>query len=880
MLVQSVLNFWGRYRAQAINKNYKDMVKIVQSTFNIQKSRRGKGGGNGNDDMIRRNIGEILTALLYLVKGPVTDYLDNLIENKCLSLTKDQLIESMLSTLSRFSDNDEANNINQRNISSFKFPLEKLLILLKHAESMVVEDLGNVKFSDLGHGTFLQILLLLEPSNSFYQLISEMFSDCLTSNTLDIDRDDIDNDDDNEMDMFSTSNNRDGSIEQKDIILTVFNFIDEHMKTGNMDVFRDHVENSFLDMLVSIEIHTCEKYNMKNFTEFGFEDSDSLSLFSFLNSSSLYSTIQDNIELKNKLDMIKQVLDGVNCGHGRKNGNHALSLEQLFQFIDISLGKDQDDNVGNTPDNTNIIRCREALCQWMNVDDVCDLGCGDMEHILLKRKAWKSVQSKASSLLNRSSKFPIAIGALTSSYENNSSLNVSSKNNDVNSNSSSTHQTKYSDPLFAIECLKKTPYLVNVGEHLQWKLLFEKYHGSIQEFCRIHSGDIIDEQNHIYEDIQQEGSIFQYNPSCSLDDLQSATEGVDNPLNSFQVAVCLVSLFVQSHGNIQGNVRKWTESAMIPMFNSFFATCSNSSENCLKVMCSFALSTLKHISKSLHKSLAILLIDPIFQCCGDSFSSQQIQQTLLSVCQSFEERSILHHIALSGYESKNGIQFMIIIDDFNNSINPPPSSSNLHSRDQCFTSAILPSWLSACDLNHQSSYTSFSSPVSSVHSSNKSTLQDNSIVENDDSNEISDTISNDNVDIIDMPTTDNELEGTATTTAAAAIGDDDMTEEFNAMEHAENCKKVIKHIREVGFGLDENGIPKDQSEDGPTGMLQRSLELLSTGLYSDKLHFVLELIQNADDNVSVLYSLVYNCHYCILWLLVCVCFHYSYMYKI
>ena len=59
---------------------------------------------------------------------------------------------------------------------------------------------------------------------------------------------------------------------------------------------------------------------------------------------------------------------------------------------------------------------------------------------------------------------------------------------------------------------------------------------------------------------------------------------------------------------------------------------------------------------------------------------------------------------------------------------------------------------------------------------------------------------------------------------------------------------IISEIRKE-FGIDEAGTNnfrpgKDRVIDG----YNNALRLLSTGLYNDQGHFVLEVIQNADDN--------------------------------
>jgi hypothetical protein len=81
-------------------------------------------------------------------------------------------------------------------------------------------------------------------------------------------------------------------------------------------------------------------------------------------------------------------------------------------------------------------------------------------------------------------------------------------------------------------------------------------------------------------------------------------------------------------------------------------------------------------------------------------------------------------------------------------------------------------------------------------------------------------------------------------TATAAYIDDENDSAEAAFEHIESIRRGFG----VDSGLDSNG---QSIVTNLQGMVERSLEKLSTDLYSDQGHFVLELIQNADDNQYV-----------------------------
>lgn len=79
----------------------------------------------------------------------------------------------------------------------------------------------------------------------------------------------------------------------------------------------------------------------------------------------------------------------------------------------------------------------------------------------------------------------------------------------------------------------------------------------------------------------------------------------------------------------------------------------------------------------------------------------------------------------------------------------------------------------------------------------------------------------------------------STPVGKSSLSDDDPA--HVAFEH-------IKKIRE-GFGVDSSLDAAGQSiVNNLQGMIERSLEKLSNDLFSEQAHFVLELIQNADDN--------------------------------
>lgn len=99
---------------------------------------------------------------------------------------------------------------------------------------------------------------------------------------------------------------------------------------------------------------------------------------------------------------------------------------------------------------------------------------------------------------------------------------------------------------------------------------------------------------------------------------------------------------------------------------------------------------------------------------------------------------------------------------------------------------------------------------------------------------------------------DEEGEQTAVTmdtAEGAPESDSDMEIMTEEERQQKECEKVINNIRRSEFGigieLNEDGQRLKKVQDERLG---RSLDRLSKDLYSKDTHFVLELIQNADDN--------------------------------
>ena len=82
------------------------------------------------------------------------------------------------------------------------------------------------------------------------------------------------------------------------------------------------------------------------------------------------------------------------------------------------------------------------------------------------------------------------------------------------------------------------------------------------------------------------------------------------------------------------------------------------------------------------------------------------------------------------------------------------------------------------------------------------------------------------------------------------LDEEEEPEVNEAEERMNQCKELIEKIRKEEFGIgeyvDEKGKARQEKNNE---RLCRALDRLSKELYAKDTHFVLELIQNADDNV-------------------------------
>ncbi|XP_039595107.1 protein NO VEIN [Polypterus senegalus] len=380
----------------------------------------------------------------------------------------------------------------------------------------------------------------------------------------------------------------------------------------------------------------------------------------------------------------------------------------------------------------------------------------------------------------------------------------------------------------AMACLLNAPLLEDLSEWSQWELVFEPQHGNLKDFIERNFGKKVtslgDRGDAIIADLValevRPGVLLRVSANTSIDLFAEAVMALD-PVNA---AGHLVSIVI-TYG----------------IANAPFALLGNHMEASLSaansqrefqiedrdtLLGSFILDCLIRIPARLCRFLIQqVFLDPFSRVAGQTNSKAVLLQAAKS---RFHYQNRLHQMGI----------LMGITDwvkDFNMKLSPPkaPFMNFQMLKPKVNDTASVSSLSYTGDLEEdedepdseefrESDFESESENVSSDESSDE---------------EIKFTL----VDEIDKETSFNKDDGSHLDSSDA--------KKCLADENEMACRAVIADIRknEFGIGVELNDEGKKLMEVSQN-RLGRSLERLSKELYSKDTHFVLELIQNADDN--------------------------------
>lgn len=267
--------------------------------------------------------------------------------------------------------------------------------------------------------------------------------------------------------------------------------------------------------------------------------------------------------------------------------------------------------------------------------------------------------------------------------------------------------------------------------------------------------------------------------------------------NAFDSALQLVSLCILTQGGFLNDLPVIEAVILEPALRNLYGSVSSGA---LEAVCAFTLTALRWMPAPLRLPLAPFILDPLFHANLD-IGATQIQQCLLSLCRDFADRSMLHDIGCDRATHK-GIILSVLSDDFM----------------QCLVE--VPRLVS--DVRSLGPRDALTRELPAAHLE-----QDTEDIKH--------------VEVVPLTEDGEELNvGKGHVLSSQSPG---------SVFAEETCSAVIRDIREQTFKIGPDGF-----QNGNPDILDRCLEKLSAELYSKETHFILELIQNADDNVLFMFA--------------------------
>uniref|UniRef100_A0A3B4U8I9 Wu:fj29h11 n=1 Tax=Seriola dumerili TaxID=41447 RepID=A0A3B4U8I9_SERDU len=350
----------------------------------------------------------------------------------------------------------------------------------------------------------------------------------------------------------------------------------------------------------------------------------------------------------------------------------------------------------------------------------------------------------------------------------------------------------------ALASLLSCPLLEDLSEWSQWDLIFKPIHGSLKEFIERHAANTGLEALEVTP-----GSLLRITTHTGAKHFSSAAMTLD-PVGT---AGHLVSMVVAD-----GIVNAPTALLANHMQSSLAAAVAKEDlsqaeddVSCYSRVAEFLLACLTRIpARTCQALLQQVFLEPFSSVLGQAKS----KQVLITVAQSDPRHmNCLHRL---------GILLGITdwIKDYQKKLNPPQSHAY-----SSHTAPVEPTKVRTQETRKKQTTATPSSSLSNLNTSEDEDVMDNA--EGGQEEEQSDTSDS------------NEKDGTS------------CPSETTSDRH----RAVIEDIRKSEFGIGVELTAEGQKlMQVHQDRLGRSLERLSTELYSKDTHFVLELIQNADDN--------------------------------
>ncbi|XP_066560829.1 uncharacterized protein LOC136750017 isoform X2 [Amia ocellicauda] len=397
----------------------------------------------------------------------------------------------------------------------------------------------------------------------------------------------------------------------------------------------------------------------------------------------------------------------------------------------------------------------------------------------------------------------------------------------------------------ALACLLNAPLLEDLSEWSQWELVFEPQHGGLKDFIERNCGKKITQVGRECITVIGDLVALEVKPGVLLRVTTSTSDKLfaeaAMALDPIGTAGHLVSLVVADgilHAPIALLANHIESSLAAAVAQEGFSL--NEEAAALIKTAKFLLDCLIRIPTRICKSLMQqVFLQPFSKVLGQAKSKNVLLQSA-----KLDNRytSRLHQIGLL-------LGLTEWVKDFQTKLSPPklafvPSKiSKLRSAD----SVSMSSRSSAVGLSSEDEeILAGSGPESESESEDESSLLSSDVEEE----KFELALEENRKPPSESESQDLSSEGVEEEQAEIVNEESEELSKTLAEERVNQCKAVIDDIRKNEFGI---GV--DLSEEGRNLMkvhqerLGRSLDRLSTELYSKDTHFVLELIQNADDNI-------------------------------
>jgi hypothetical protein len=355
------------------------------------------------------------TALLYLSDGPVGIFFDKLLAKSPGSVPKEDIAEVLFRIVEDVSGSDAKIDDAEIDIAEING-----LDLMLSAERKLRREFGDVQVSDLGHGSFVELLGLLDPL----------------------------------------------------LVLRTFSL------HGS-----GHYESSEAPVKPTSESQAHEPFEYSRC--FSMSEIGLLAEITAALSKEALSSPFDDVEgvlatVRRLARVEKQVVHTLGGGGFHHAGKHVTfgaflhqhlsslntvlrrtltpplkaSLTDVANFVKVFLNRSEDGGVCEVSRT----KCTRALCLEFGVNQVCDLGFGDLSDVMTHSRMGSDVPIISS------------MRALAS---------------DIGTRSAPLHNPlDCSNPDVVLRCLQAAPYLVDLHSWLQWPAVFEPRHGSLRSFIQ------------------------------------------------------------------------------------------------------------------------------------------------------------------------------------------------------------------------------------------------------------------------------------------------------------------------------------------------------------------------------------------------------------